>query len=69
MGSRPVVGLWRGYKELLQLLAELLELLLGEASAYLGRWSGILSILVVDRPAERRHTLQSACPCNNMGSS
>ena len=47
--SRPVVGLCRGYKELLQLLAELLELLLGEASAYLGDGLELLGILVVDR--------------------
>ena len=68
MGSRPIVGLWGGHKELLQLLAELLELLLGEASAYLGDGLELLGILVVDCQQKGAKYTRALAPAVNMGS-
>ena len=67
VGSRPVVGLWRGDKVLLELLAELLELLLGEAGAYLGYGLELLGILVVDRQQKGAVHSRALAPAANMG--
>ena len=53
---------------LLQLLAELLELLLGEAGAYLGDGLELLGILVVDRQQEGAIHPRALAPVVNMGS-